>query len=340
MSQDKSSYYRLQRELIQIKQQFKSNSRTHYNNSDSLKLQYVNNPLDLIKPRVDVDIAPHYEVALPNQEYTSISYDYSYRIVVLMAVWNQCEILLKHVDNTPFSPEETNKIHENFLVFKKHPHAPHYEGLFSITDDDMYWVAVCWHRLLNTLSEDILKTHNLIAFCKTLEKNISQYTLTQPIRALLVNDNVTQHDVVTHLEEQFKEIYNIPKLNRDKLTNIQLNMLISLRVFGSFALLGLAAGFTVFVVSNPLSAFLVAVILTAIYLTSLILIGLIFNYTHVNLSISKHTIQENDKKYNELKEVIVKEFPGCSFKTAEELIGECDKLDEDMLTCAAIHLLG
>ncbi|MCH9762801.1 MAG: hypothetical protein K0U24_00975 [Gammaproteobacteria bacterium] len=310
MPQNKNSYFRIQRELIQIKQAF--NSKAH--------LQYRAKPLDLLRPNITATASG---IEGDTSASVNVSYPYSPSEMLLIAIWNQSEILRRHEEGASFSTEETSEFYANFNAFKAHPDAPEYKGVFAISDYYTYLIAVCWRRWFNSLSSKVLDDLNLVDFHQKLQKDISQYRLNQKKHALVLKDDVTQDELVAELEERFKEIYKSHKINMDKISDAQLARYITLRYLGYLV---------------ALSMFVVALILTlpSFAIIPLLIfspvVGLIAHIsTHVPNSISEHLVEENDLKYNESKTAIANEFPDWKPKTTAELIETCEKPEERTL---------
>ena len=328
MTPNNSSYYQMQRELIQIKQ----------GAGISKKLTYTPNPLHLLRPYASSSPAS----AEGECPAVSLSYSHTYHEMLFLCLWNQSEILRKHPEGQPFSTEETSEIYENFHAFKSHPYAPIYEGVFAITDDVSYAMAVCWQRFMKALPDNTLEQLNLERFHQALNKQISAYTPARPQDALLISKDVTQDDLVCYLESRFKETLDIPKLNRDKFTDRQLILFMTLRVTLLTATLGFVVGGGVLLCSLPLSGMLVPAA-CAIYVLSCValifLTQLAFEETHVALKIPGYVIEEKKRQYHELSKAAMHEFPDYTPKTTDELMDEVPQLEESALNSVARCIL-
>jgi hypothetical protein len=77
MPKDKTSYYRMQRELIQIKQDFwQNNKHTHL-------LRYRARPLDLLKPNITAEGTGREG---DTSAQINVSYQYSHHEMLLLAL--------------------------------------------------------------------------------------------------------------------------------------------------------------------------------------------------------------------------------------------------------------
>jgi hypothetical protein len=323
MPQDKTSYFRMQRELIQIKQGFWAKDK------HAQPLNYKPKPLDLLKPNITAEGSGDEG---DTSAKISVSYQYSHHEMLLLAIWNQCEILMKHEEGALFSTEETSEFYANFNAFKAHPHAPDYRGVFAVSDAYTYLIAICWCRWLNSLPPKVLEDLNLVDFHQVLQREISRYTLNQQKHAFLLKNDVTKDDVIDELEKRFKEIYQAHKFHVDKISDNQLVLYVTLRTLGYLVALSmLAVALSILLpLHTTISSGLATIAVLCMIFSPVVGVAAHMS-TRVNRSISECMVKENNLKYNESKAVTVKEFPYWKPKTTGALIDECEKPEDRAL---------
>jgi hypothetical protein len=182
------------------------------------------------------------------------------------------------------------------------------------------------------LSPKVLDDLNLVDFYQALKNKISHYTLNQQKHIFLLKDNVTQVEVVTELENRFKQLYKTHKINEDKISDNQLALYVSLRALGyliavSMLVVALSLLLPIHTVTSP--GLVLIAVLCMIFSP---VVGVAAHMgTRVKSTAPERSVKENNLKYHESKAVVVNEFPYWTPKTTVELIEECEKPEDRAL---------